>query len=176
MERLKGVKLEDYTKRDIEERFVAYGTDEELQDSTIQRLLIKHDFIDSFIDAVDIITNKQVIQDILADEVVKKNNLTIIVGEIIDIDKQVLFETNAIYYKKGTDVYCSVIKFRDSLTNATYEIKHQLLLDNDSLEEYKSKLEPYIKGVAAIVTHKGDDLLLRCYLKVYDDIEYTHIS
>ena len=170
MERLKGVKLEDYTKRDIEERFVAYGTDEELQDSTIQRLLIKHDFIDSFIDAVDIITNKQVIQDLLADEVVKKNNLTIIVGEIIDIDKQVYITC------QGTDVYCSVVKFRDSLTNATYEIKHQLLLDNDSLEEYKSKLEPYIKGVAAIVTHKGDDLLLRCYLKKYDDIDYTNIS
>ena len=170
MERLKGIHLAEYTKTDIEERFVAYGTDEELQDPTIQRLLIKHDFIDSFIDAVDIITDKQVIQDLLADEVVKKNNLTILVGEIIDIDKQVYVTC------QGTVVYCSVIKFRDSITKATYEIKHQLLLDNDSLEDYKQKLEPYIKNVAAIVTHKGDDLLLRCYLKKYEDIEYTHIS
>ena len=131
IKRLKGVKLTEYTKQDVLDRYVAYGTEEELQDPTIQRLLIKHDFIDSFIDAVDIITDKQVIQDLLADEVVKKNNLTILVGEIIDIDKQVYVTC------QGTDVYCSVIKFKDALTNAVYDIKHHLLLEKNSLEEYK---------------------------------------
>lgn len=170
LKRLKNKKLEDYTKQDVLDRYVAYGSEKELQDPTIQRLLIKFDFIDSFIDTVDIITDKQVIKDLLNKQV-QKNNLSIIVGEIINIDKQVYVTC------QGTDIYCSVIKFKDALTNAVYDIKHHLLLEDNSLEEYKSKLEPYIKrGVAAIVTHKGGELLLRCYLEKYEDIDYTNIS
>ena len=164
--RLKNKKLEDYTKEDIQDRYVAYGTQEELQDPAIQRLLIKYEFIESFIDTVELIEDKEVIKDLLANEVVKSNNI-IIDGEIVKIDKQSFITCN------GTDIYCSVITLKDRHTSKLYEVKHQLLLDETSLDNYKKKMQPYIKNVAAIVRQKDDYSLLRCYLKKYDDIDYT---
>lgn len=40
--RLENKKLEDYSKQDVFERYIVYGSEEELNNHTIQRLLIKH--------------------------------------------------------------------------------------------------------------------------------------
>ena len=40
--RLENKKLEDYSIKDIFERYIVYGSEEELNNHTIQRLLIKH--------------------------------------------------------------------------------------------------------------------------------------
>lgn len=166
MERLKGVKLENYTKQDVLDRYVAYGTEQELNSPAIQRLLIKYDFIDSFIDTVEIIEDKEVIKDLLANEVVQKNNI-IIDGEIVKIDKHSFITCN------GTDIYCSVVTLKDRHTSKLYEVKHQLLLDETSLDNYKKKMQPYTKNVAAIVRQKDEYYLLRCYLTKYEEIDYT---
>ena len=167
LERLKDVKLEEYTKQDVLERYVVYGSEVELNSPAIQRLLIKYDFIDSFIDTVEIIEDKEVIKDLLANEVVQNNNI-IIDGEIVKIDKHSFITCN------GTDIYCSVITLKDRHTSKLYEVKHQLLLDEKSLVNYKKKMQPYAKNVAAIVRQKDNYSLLRCYLKKYDDIDYTN--
>ena len=40
--RLENKELEDYSKQDVFERYIVYGSEEELNNPTIQRLLIKH--------------------------------------------------------------------------------------------------------------------------------------
>lgn len=42
--RLENKELEYYSKQDVFERYIIYGSEEELNNSTIQRLLIKHGF------------------------------------------------------------------------------------------------------------------------------------
>lgn len=40
--RLENKELENYSKQDVFERYIVYGSEEELNNHTIQRLLIKH--------------------------------------------------------------------------------------------------------------------------------------
>ena len=40
--RLENKELENYSKQDVFERYILYGSEEELNNHTIQRLLIKH--------------------------------------------------------------------------------------------------------------------------------------
>ena len=63
--RLKDVKLEGYTRDDLLERYIVYGTEQELQNPTIQRALINNDFHIDLLDMVDIITDKLIERAIL---------------------------------------------------------------------------------------------------------------
>ena len=40
--RLKNMKLEEYSKQDVFERSIVYGSEEKINNHTIQRLIIKH--------------------------------------------------------------------------------------------------------------------------------------
>lgn len=78
-ERLKNVPLEQYTKQDIFDRYVAYGTEEDLNTPNIQMALLKNGYIDTLFEMVDFITDKQVIEDILHKYLPKiKNSIVII--------------------------------------------------------------------------------------------------
>lgn len=132
----------------------------------IQRLLIKHGFIEELITSVDMITDKEVIQDLLANEIFKSSN-SIIEGEILKIDKAVLTTTS-----NGTNIYCSSVTMKDK-NSKLYEMKHQVILDIKALDEYIENLKPYYKSIVAVVTPRGDESLIRCYLKVYEDIDYS---
>ena len=55
--RLENKKLEDYSKEDVFERYIVYGSEEELNNPTIQRLLIKHGYTKELIEMATNISN-----------------------------------------------------------------------------------------------------------------------
>lgn len=57
-ERLRNKKLEEYTPQDLFDRYIAYGSEEELQDSKIQRLLIKNGYAKELLEVAPHIDNE----------------------------------------------------------------------------------------------------------------------
>lgn len=164
IERLKDVKLEDYTKEDVVDRYIAYGTDEEMNIPEVQMLFIKYNFIEELLNSVNIITDKQVIQSLLATELFKRKDISIIEGEIINIDKQEF---------KNSNIYCSVVTIRDKSNSKLHELKHQVFDELEVLDEYQEELRPYYDNIAVILRNNDNEQYIRCYLKKYEDIDYN---
>lgn len=55
--RLENKKLEDYSRQDIFERYIVYGSEEELNNPTIQRLLIKYGYTKELLEMATNISN-----------------------------------------------------------------------------------------------------------------------
>lgn len=55
--KLENKKLEDYSKQDVFERYIVYGSEEELNNPTIQRLLIKHGYTKELVEMATNISN-----------------------------------------------------------------------------------------------------------------------
>lgn len=55
--RLENKKLEDYSIQDIFERYIVYGSEEELNNPTIQRLLIKYGYTKELLEMATNISN-----------------------------------------------------------------------------------------------------------------------
>ena len=55
--RLENKELEDYSKQDVFERYIVYGSEEELNNPTIQRLLIKHEYTKELVEMATNISN-----------------------------------------------------------------------------------------------------------------------
>ena len=55
--RFQNKNLEDYSKQDVFERYLVYGSEQELNNSAIQRLLIKHGYIKELIEMATNISN-----------------------------------------------------------------------------------------------------------------------
>ncbi len=55
--KLENKKLENYSKQDVFERYIIYGSEEELNNHTIQRLLIKHGYTKELIEMATDISN-----------------------------------------------------------------------------------------------------------------------
>ena len=72
-ERLKNVPLEQYTKQDLFDRYIAYGSKEELNNPEIQRLLVKHGYIQELLEMATNIDN-EVMEEIF--KVTKDNQAT----------------------------------------------------------------------------------------------------
>jgi len=55
--RLENKELKNYSKQDVFERYIVYGSEEELNNPTIQRLLIKHGYTKELIEMATNISN-----------------------------------------------------------------------------------------------------------------------
>ena len=55
--KLENKELEDYSKQDVFERYIVYGSEEELNNPTIQRLLIKHGYTKELVEMATDISN-----------------------------------------------------------------------------------------------------------------------
>ncbi len=55
--RLENKELEDYSKQDVFERYIVYGSEKELNNPIIQRLLIKHRYTKELIKMATNISN-----------------------------------------------------------------------------------------------------------------------
>ena len=172
MKRLENKKFEDYTKEDTLDRYVAYGTVEELKEPKIQQLLIKHKLYNELIYFTDMIDNKQVIQDLLSSDLFNDKSIYLIEGKILNIEKRVLIqETN------GDNIYYSMVTIEDKYTLKPIELKSQVLLDLEALEDYKEQLKPYYNtNIVALVARTNNEISIKCYLKYYNDIDYNKYS
>jgi len=57
-ERIKNKKLEEYTPQMLFDRYIAYGSEEELQDPKVQRLLIKNGYVKELLEVAPHIDNE----------------------------------------------------------------------------------------------------------------------
>ena len=55
--RLENKELENYSKQDVFERYIVYGSEEELNNPTIQRLLIKYGYTKELLEMATNISN-----------------------------------------------------------------------------------------------------------------------
>ena len=94
--RISNIKLEEMTSEDID-GYLAYGTEEELNNPEFQRILVQRNYITDLMDSVDIITDREVIKAILSSNAFKEDGYKIIEAEILSIRRKVFIKyTNII--------------------------------------------------------------------------------
>lgn len=170
MNRLKDVKLEDYTKSDLLDRYIANGTEQELQDPAVQSALVKSDLHIDLLDMIDIITDKQAIQDLLNSNLFENKNISTMQGNISSIQFACESESN---FKKDNDMIChTIVNFED--TDGT---EHRLYGHTfNSLQDmgaHREALEPYYNNIVLVVESSDDKLYTIGFLKKYEDIDYN---
>ena len=167
MSRLKDKKLEEYSKLDLEERFIVYGTEQEMENPTIQHLLIKNNLYEELTDGADIITDKQVILELLQSNLFKDEHISIIVGRILNINKEILATL-----KDNTNIHYSAVTIEDTTTGEQQKLKGYVFLETKALNSYLEKIEPYYNNIVAIVSNTDDEKYIKCFMKSYEDINY----
>lgn len=169
LNKLKDVKLEDYTRDDLLERYIVYGTEQELQDSTIQRALINNDFHIDLLDMVDIITDKQAIQDLLNSNIFKDKNIRIMQGNISSIQFACESESN---FKKDNDMICHTIVNFEDIDGNNHRLYGHTFNNLQDMENHREALEPYYNNIVLVVESSDNKLYAIGFLERYEDINY----
>ena len=157
-ERLKNVKLEDMTAQDVFDRYVGYGDNKELNNIEIQKLLLKHNYIEYLISSVEtIITDKTVIEKITSSDLFKDSKYHLIRGRIENIE---IMEDKEL--PKGFE--CLIVNLQ---TQAKKEYKLKYMYYPQKQESYKNEIEQHIgKDLILIAEHREKEYRLCCLLKV----------
>lgn len=157
-ERLKNVKLEDMTAQDVFDRYIGYGDNKELNNIEIQKLLLKHNYIEYLISSVEtIITNKTVIEKITSSDLFKDSKYHLIRGRIENIE---IIEDKEL----PTGFEWLIVNLQ---TQAKEEYKLKYMYYPQKQESYKNEIEQHIgNDLMAIAEHKEKEYRLCCLLKV----------
>lgn len=156
-ERIKDKKVENLTEEDIFERYIVYGTAEELKDPEIQKLLIEHGYIDELTSIItSVITDNEVIDKILTSNFVEEENILVKVGKIkniyFDEDDELPSDTNWMYIE-FIDKNGSEIKLKD------IHIKTESQDFENELDKYKDD------ELTILATNINNEMKLKCVLK-----------
>ena len=140
-ERLKNKPVSEWTDQDVFDRYVAYGDDKELDEPSVQNLLIKHGYINELINLVDnVIYDESIIKEILNSEVIQKEKYIVRKGKI---DKMI-FSENIDLPDDFIDV---TLSFIDN-NKRTIEIKDLCYIPNK--ENYIKNIENYKDNIIII--------------------------
>ena len=159
-EKLQNMELEDMTAQDVLDRYIAYGTDEDLNNPEIQNLFIKFGYIDELINSVQgVITDKKVIEKILSSNVLDDNNIIAKKGRIQEIE---LLEDSEL----PEDVCWMNISFLDE--NNKESILRDMYFKNirDYIDKYKEIMKYKENKLTALIENKKSELRLKCFLLV----------
>lgn len=156
-ERLKNVKLEDMTSQDVFDRYIGYGDNEELNNIEIQKLLLKHNYIEYLISSVEtIITDKAVIEKITSSNLFKDSKYHLIRGRIENIE---IMEDKEL--PKGFEWLIVNLQ-----TQAKEEYKLKYMYYPQKQESYKNQIERNIgNDLIAVAECKDKEYRLCCFLK-----------
>ena len=165
--RLKNVKLEDYSKDDLLERYIVYGSESELKEPSIQKALINNDLHIELLDMVDIITDAGAIQDLLQSDLFKNKSIRTMDGIISDI--QYYCESNS---KSNNDIIChTIVKFEDVNGN-NHQIYGHTFNNLEDVQAHRKALEPYYNNIVLVVEESENQLYVVGFLKRYENIDY----
>ena len=165
---LDNIKLEDMTKDEVYLRYVFCGTDQELKKPEIARLLIRHGYIQEALFHTDFIVDKQVILELLKRNRLAKKGLKAIQGRITKMETK----------EEEVDINCflniEIIEFTNEDKSEVYKFEYLCshLRDNKNFE---NEVTPYKDNIIAIVGKIDTNPTLKCFVKVYDDIDYQHL-
>ncbi|MDR0979369.1 MAG: hypothetical protein LBL91_05570 [Lachnospiraceae bacterium] len=168
--RLKNVKLEDMTEQDMIDRYVAYGTTEELEDIKIQRLFIKKGLVEAFVFAcyVNVVTDKQLVEGIISSNYFEDKNISYVVGRITKADFIEGNKSEAITH--GINHYYVEFEFVDR-NNKTFRFKEtRKFFEEEYIEDYKKKINRYKDNIIAILEKREDGLYVQFFCKYYKGI------
>ena len=85
-QQLKNKPKDQLTRDDVFDRYVGYGSLEELENPEVQKLFIKYGLFEELIDLVNnVITDKEVVEKILNSNIFEKKEIKKIEGKIKDI-------------------------------------------------------------------------------------------
>lgn len=140
-ERLKNKHYSEWTEQDVFDRYVAYGDDKELNDPSVQNLLIENGYIEELINLVDnVIYDESIIKKILNSEAIKKEKYIVRKGKI----KNMVFSENVDLSNDFVDV---TLTFIENNTN-TLAIKDLCYIPNK--ENYIKDIEAYKENIIII--------------------------
>ncbi len=156
-ERLKNVKLEDMTSQDVFDRYIGYGDNRELNNIEIQKLLLKHNYIEYLISSVEtIITDKTVIEKITSSDLFKDSKYHLIRGRIENIE---IMEDKEL--PKGFEWLIVNLQ-----TQAKEEYKLKYMYYPQKQESYKNQIERNMgNDLIAVTECKEKEYRLCCFLK-----------
>lgn len=140
-ERIKNKPYSEWTEQDVFDRYVAYGDDKELNDPSVQNLLIENGYIEELINLVDnVIYDESIIKKILNSEAIKKEKYIVRKGKI----KNMMFSENVDLPNDFVDV---TLTFIENNTN-TLVIKDLCYIPNK--ENYIKDIEAYKENIIII--------------------------
>lgn len=165
--RLKNVKLEDYSKDDLLERYIVYGSESELKEPSIQKTLINNDLHIELLDMVDIITDIGAIRELLQSNLFNNKSMRTMEGIISDI--QYYCESNS---KSNNDIIChTIVKFEDVNGN-NHQIYGHTFNNLEDVQAHRKALEPYYNNIVLVVEESENQLYVVGFLKRYENIDY----
>ncbi len=155
--RLKNKPKEQWTKDDIFDRYVGYGSPEEIENSEVQKLFIKYGLYEELINLVDnVITDKEVVEKILNSNILKNKEIIKITGKIKEIKIFDIEHDNIDELKEVS------IIFEEEDTLKQIKIKDFVFTSNT--ENYLKDRKKYNNtNIIAIIEKKDDNLILKCF-------------
>lgn len=156
MERVKNVPLEQYTPEDIFQRYIAYGTVEELNKPTIQNLIIKNGYTEYLVNILgEMTTNEIIITEMLNSNCFKKD-YAIKRGTIQDIQIMKIEELTGKFSRAR-------ITILDTETKERYVVEY---VDEEDKINSQFKKEYMDKYVTVVVHNMETVNRLCCFLKI----------
>lgn len=159
--RLEGVKLEDMSAQDLFDRYITYGTPEELNHTGIQKQLIKYGYLEYLIHIVD---KLEVTEEIL--------------GEMTSSE---LFKTKGYAIKRGTIEHIEIAKHKwlpEDYIWIVFEVQDENRQDKYTIkylhvkQKFKQRLKTLIGNqIMAIVEQKDGELYVMCFLVIAGEIQ-----
>ena len=147
-ERLKNKALNDYTDKDVLDRFIAYGTEEELNTPEIQKALLEHGYIKELFEMTNFITDRQVIYDILHKYLRKIEPTILIFGQAK--------EMWVIEHLQDPKERKLVFEFLDKDTEEKIIIYGPTIFSQEEYSKYRNQFFKYQNNLIAIVKETED--------------------
>ena len=150
-QRLKNKPKEQWTREDVFDRYIGYGSPEEIEDLDVQKLFIKYELYEELIDLVSKVVEKILDSNIFENKKIKKIKGKIKTIKISDIENDNIDELKqvSIIFEKKDNL--EKIKINDyCLTQDTNQY-----LENK--KKYKNKI------MIAIVEKNNKNLNLKCF-------------
>ena len=152
--RLEGVKLEDMSAQDLFDRYIVYGTTEELNCTGVQKQLIQYGYLEYLIHIVEKLeVTEAVIEKMKSSQLFKTKGYAIKRGTIehIEIGK---------YHWLPDDYVWLIFEVQDENKQDRYTIKYLRVK-----QKFKTRLKTLRgKPIMAIVEQKNDELFAVCFL------------
>ena len=156
IERTKNKSLENYTNEDIFDRYIAYGTEEELNSPEIQKSLLQHGYVSELLELTNFITDKQVISDILHKYLCKIESTITIFGQAKEM--WVIEHLQEPFEKKLS------FEFLDADTGEKIVLEGPTIFTQEDYNKYKNQFDKYKDDLIAIVKENNEKYKLLCFL------------
>ena len=164
---LKNIKLADMTKEQVFDRFIAYGTREELNNPEIQKVLIQNGYANELMDMVTIITDEEVIKMLYKSRVFENYNqcgIRLYHGQISEI-----------IVEKNDDIYNINYDF-NKFNNMRLYFKGEVAFSENEINQLKTEIEPYKDNLIAVCDFNSkrknsEEYHLKCFLNEFINVE-----